>query len=176
MRVLTRSIARFVARWKSSRADQNVVRSSSNVRRKSVRIALPRNRRLRGSHKRHVAFPPRPAACAMDAAGSWGYSLGMSPEWNRKSILQFLAEGYTLGEAARLVGVHRQTLLRWRWDDPEFSEQVEDSLMKGKAERTFRLWLRHPFRGMRPPTGMGHGGKPIFTYGLEARSKGVPLR
>ena len=110
----------------------------------------------------------------MDADGSLGYSMGMSPEWNRKSILQFLAEGCTLGEAARLVGVHRQTLLRWRWDDPEFSDLVAESLAKGKVERTFRIWLRHPFRGKRPPTGKGHGGKPIFTYGLGARSRRSP--
>ena len=34
-----------------------------------------------------------------------------------------------------------------------------------KDERTFRLWLRHPFRGLRPPSGKGHGGKPRFAYG-----------
>ena len=95
----------------------------------------------------------------MDADGFLGHSMGMSPEWNRKSILRFLTEGCTLGEAARLVGVHRQTLLRWRWEDSEFSGLVAESLAKGKDERTFRLWLRHPFRGMRPPTGKGHGDR-----------------
>ena len=112
----------------------------------------------------------------MDADGSLGYSMGMSPEWNRRSILQFLAEGCTLGEAALLVGVHRQTLLRWRLVDPEFSELVAESLAKGKNERTYRMWLRHPFRGMRPPTGKGHGGKPIFAYGLGVRSKSSTRR
>jgi hypothetical protein len=91
--------------------------------------------------------------------------MGMSSNWNQKSVLRFLAEGCTLGEAARLVGVHRQTLLRWRWDNPEFSQLVTDALEVGKEERTFRLWIRHPFRGCRPPTGKGVGGKPRFNYG-----------
>jgi hypothetical protein len=101
----------------------------------------------------------------MDADGFLGYSMGMSPSWNRKSILRFLAEGCTLGEAARLVGVHRQTLLRWRWENAEFAERVAEALTKGKDERTFRLWLRHPFRGKRPPTCKSHGGQPRFSYG-----------
>jgi hypothetical protein len=101
----------------------------------------------------------------MDINRFLGYSIGMLSDWNRKSILRFLAEGCTFGEAARLVGVHRQTLLRWRWDDPEFSKLVLEAQEAGKDERTFRLWLRHPFRGLRPPTSKGNGGKPRFTYG-----------
>lgn len=101
----------------------------------------------------------------MDWDGCLGYSMSMSPDWNRRTILRFLAESCTLGEAARLVDVHRQTLLRWRWDDSEFSEQVAEALAKGKDERTYRMWLRHPFREMRPPTGKGHGGNPRFNYG-----------
>lgn len=101
----------------------------------------------------------------MDAESVLGYFKGMSPDWNRRTILRFLAEGCTLGEAARLVGVHRQTLLRWRGENTEFAERVSEALTKGKDERTYRMWLRHPFRGKRPPTGKGHGGKSRFTYG-----------
>jgi hypothetical protein len=57
---------------------------------------------------------PRAAARGVDGESVLGYFMVMSPEWNRRSILRFLAEGCTLDEAARLVGVHRQTLLRWR--------------------------------------------------------------
>ncbi len=165
MRVLTRSIARSVA-WKIvSRTGDEIFRSSSGIRRKSICRPLPCNGVLRGRHKSHVAFPPCPAACAMDSDGCLGYSLSMSADWNRKSILRFLGEGCTLGEAARLAGVHRQTLLRWRWESPEFAESVAVALATGKDERTYRMWLRHPFRGMRPPTGKGNGGSPRFTYG-----------
>jgi hypothetical protein len=57
---------------------------------------------------------------------------------------------------------------------PEFAEAVVAAREVGKNEREFRIWLRHPFRGKRPPTGKGHGGKPIFTWGLGARSRRSP--
>lgn len=89
----------------------------------------------------------------------------MELDQRMKLILRLLASGHTLGEAAVVASVHRQTLLRWRWDSPEYSNLVADALEKGKDERTYRLWLRHPFRGKRPPTGKGHGAKPRFAYG-----------
>jgi len=89
----------------------------------------------------------------------------MQLDWRMTLILRMLASGNTLGEAATTAGVHRQSLLRWRWEWPEFAELVAEALGKGKDERTFRLWLRHPFRGMRPPAGKGNGGKPRFSYG-----------
>lgn len=101
----------------------------------------------------------------MDANDHLGYSIGMPQDWNRRSVLRFLVEGCTLGEAAGLAGIHRQTLLRWRWDDPEFSKLVAEALDKGKDERAYRTWLRHPFRGKRPPTGKGTGGKPRYCHG-----------
>ena len=51
---------------------------------------------------------------------------------------------------------------------PEFADAVAVERAVGKDEREFRIWLRHPFRGKRPPTGKGHGGKPIFTWGHPA--------
>ena len=74
----------------------------------------------------------------------------------------FLAEGHTLGEAAERAGIHRQTLLRWRWESAAVAEQIEKALDAGQEERSYRLWLRHPFRGLRPPTGRGHGGMPAY--------------
>ena len=48
----------------------------------------------------------------------------------------------------------------------EFAQAVAEARLQGQAERTYRLWLRHPFRGKRPPTGKGHGGNPRFSYGV----------
>ncbi len=48
---------------------------------------------------------------------------------------------------------------------PEFRDAVATAREIGKDEREFKLWLRHPFRGLRPPNGEGEGGKPRFTYG-----------
>lgn len=89
----------------------------------------------------------------------------MEANHSMKLIPRLLASGHTLGEAAVVAGVHRQTLLRWRWENAEFAERVAEALTKGKDERTYRMWLRHPFRGMRPPTGKGNGGCPRFIYG-----------
>ena len=89
----------------------------------------------------------------------------MELDWRMDLILRMLAAGNTLGEAAKAAGVHRQSVLRWRWESPGFSGLVDEALEKGKAEREFRLWLRHPFRGCRPPTGKGFRGKPRFSYG-----------
>jgi hypothetical protein len=86
-------------------------------------------------------------------------------DWRRNLILRMLAAGNTLGEAATAAGIHRQTALRWRWQVPEFAESVVQALTTGKDERTFRLWLRHPRRGCRPPLGKGRGGKPRFSCG-----------
>lgn len=89
----------------------------------------------------------------------------MELDWRMRLILRMLASGNTLGEAAMGAGVHRQSLLRWRWCIPDFAQAVAAARETGKTERAYRLWLRHPFRGKRPPTGKGHGGKPRFTYG-----------
>jgi hypothetical protein len=101
----------------------------------------------------------------MDFAAVFVYPMGMVLDWKRRSILRFLAEGCTLGEAARLARIHRQTLLRWRWENPNFASMVDDALGQGREQRDYLLWLRHPFRGLRPPTGKGNGGKPRFSVG-----------
>lgn len=85
--------------------------------------------------------------------------------WHQDVILAKLREGLTYAEAAATVGIHRQTLWRWISDSEEFCDAVARARQASQPERSFRLWLRHPFRGKRPPMGKGHGCKPRFSYG-----------
>lgn len=86
----------------------------------------------------------------------------MSKNFSLEKIQGSLSAGDTLGEAAQASGIHRQTLLRWRWESAEVDAKIIEALELGRESRRFRLWLRHPFRGLRPPTGRGHGGKPAY--------------
>lgn len=86
-------------------------------------------------------------------------------DWKTKVILDKLAEGLTFAEAAAAAGISRRGLFKRRVASPAFDVAVLASREAGKEERTFRLWLRHPFRGLRPPAGKGHGGRPRSTYG-----------
>ena len=85
--------------------------------------------------------------------------------WQHRLILTKLREGCTSREAAATAGIHRQSFWRWVNGSQEFAAEVAQAREVGREERTFRLWLRHPFRGMRPPTGKGHGCKPAFMHG-----------
>lgn len=98
----------------------------------------------------------------------------MNCHWKYRFILRRLEEGYTLQQAAISEKISRQAIWKRMKSYPEFAEAVVAAREVGKGEREFRIWLRHPFRGKRPPTGKGHGGKPIFTYGLGARSRRTP--
>ena len=101
----------------------------------------------------------------MDLKPPLRYSRPMDFDWKGRVILEKLAEGCTLREAAAAAGVSRIAVW-YRCDaSPAFREAYLAARETGKDERTFRLWLRHPFRGKRPPTGKGHGGKPRFSYG-----------
>ena len=89
----------------------------------------------------------------------------METNWRDRLILSQLAEGATIKEATGAAGLTKQGLW-WRCKHlPDLAEAVTLARETGKAERTYRLWLRHPFRGKRPPAGKGKGGKPRFTYG-----------
>ena len=90
--------------------------------------------------------------------------VGNSP-WKFRAVARVLAEGCTLAEAAVVVRANPSTLWRWRRACAEFAAAVEVARAAGRAEREFRCWLRHPFRGLRPPAGRGHGGRPRFRYG-----------
>jgi hypothetical protein len=86
-------------------------------------------------------------------------------DWRHRIALRKLAEGGSYGEAAAAAGVSRISVWNWCQASPEFAQAVVAVREEGKAERRFRAWLAHPFRGLRPPTGRGHGGKPRFAYG-----------
>lgn len=86
-------------------------------------------------------------------------------DWRHRVILAKLAEGCTYAEAAGAADVSRITVWNWSQASPDFREAVAGARETGKQERDYRLWLRHPFRGLRPPKGKGNGKKPRFTYG-----------
>ncbi len=86
-------------------------------------------------------------------------------DWRAQVILQKLTEGCLYREAAAAAGMTKQGLW-WRMGaHPGFREAVAAAREEGKNERALRKWLAHPRRGMRPPAGRGHGGKPAFRYG-----------
>jgi len=85
-------------------------------------------------------------------------------DWRANVILEKLREGCLFREAAEAAGISRRAVLKRMHRSPAFAAAVAEARATGEAERTYRLWLRHPFRCRRPPT-RGHGGKPRFTYG-----------
>ena len=89
----------------------------------------------------------------------------MNLDWRGNLILAKLTEGNTYRESALSAGISRQALWKRIQACPAFATAVENARKMGQAELAFRLWLRHPFRGMRPPAGKGHGGQPRFSYG-----------
>ena len=89
----------------------------------------------------------------------------MNFDWRGRLILRKLAEGCTIRESAAEIGITRQAVLKRKNASPGFTQAVAVAREVGKDERTFRLWLRHPCRGKRPPTGKGHGGTPRFAFG-----------
>ena len=101
----------------------------------------------------------------MDFQASLWQSPRMEFDWRGRVILTKFTEGHTYREAARSAGISKQAVLKRMNASEGFREAVTAAREAGSAERTFRLWVRHPFRGLRPPTGKGHGGKPRFTYG-----------
>ena len=80
-------------------------------------------------------------------------------------ILQKLAEGLGVRQAAEAAGLTRQAVWLRTKRCPAFRDAVAAARKAGADERRYRCWLRHPFRGKRPPTGKGHGGRPAFRYG-----------
>jgi hypothetical protein len=68
----------------------------------------------------------------------------MELDWRHRLALQMLASGNTLGEAATASGVHRQSLLRWRWESPDFAQAVTAAREAGGDERRYRAWLHTP--------------------------------
>lgn len=62
-------------------------------------------------------------------------------EARKAVVLELLAEGCNLREAAAALGIHRGTIRRWRLADPEFAAGVRTAFkanvesLKGEAER-----------------------------------------
>jgi hypothetical protein len=89
----------------------------------------------------------------------------MEFDWRARTIITKLQEGCTIMEAAKVAGITKQAILKRRNASPAFAQAVAAERETGSSERRYRAWLRHPFRGKRPPTGSCHGGKPAFRYG-----------
>lgn len=88
--------------------------------------------------------------------------------WRRRVVLRKIAEeGATFPEAAKAAGVCRQRILKWRNRDPAFDALVQQARGIGAEKREHLLWLRHPFRGKRPPRAAGaRGGYPVPKFGV----------
>ena len=82
----------------------------------------------------------------------------MNFDWRHGIILAKLTEGCTYGEAASVAGISRQAVWKRMAACLEFAAAVRQAREAGQIERRFRARLHHPFRGLRPPTGKGHGG------------------
>jgi hypothetical protein len=86
-------------------------------------------------------------------------------DYRHRLIVAKLQEGCGYAQAAAAAGVHRQSLWRWVSGSTEFAAAVAAAYSIGRDEREYRLWLRHPFRGKRPPASKMHGGQPKYSYG-----------
>jgi hypothetical protein len=63
-------------------------------------------------------------------------------------VVERLAQGFSLGDAARCAGLNRTTVFRWRRDDPEFEARVMAALEDGldAAEDAIRRHWRRDWR------------------------------
>ena len=95
----------------------------------------------------------------------WGSFDAMTTDWRHRLIISKLIEGYTTNQASAAAGVTKMAVWQWRQAMPDFAQAVTAARELGRDERTFRLWLRHPFRGKRPPTGKDTRSTPRFRYG-----------
>lgn len=84
-----------------------------------------------------------------------------------ESLLIAARRGLTHGQAARIGGIHRATLYRWLAADPDFAARYARAREHGSARRDYLRWLRHPFRGYRPPT--GKRTRPFPRYGMPSK-------
>lgn len=76
--------------------------------------------------------------------------------WNEEAeleriILNAISQGYTKSKAAERAGIHRSTLFRWLDRKKDFADAFAKAWKAGSERRSFLLWLKHPFRGKRPP-------------------------
>lgn len=76
-------------------------------------------------------------------------------------MLQLFRDGLTFKEVAGAIGITVRAIYN-RMEVTAFAEAVAEAREAGRPNRERLIWYRHPFRGKRPPTGKGHGGKPRF--------------
>ena len=77
-------------------------------------------------------------------------------------ILRLIREGNTYEDVAFTLRISRQAIHRRIQRNPDFATAIAKAREEGRPNRERHQWYRHPFRGKRPPTGKGHGGKPRF--------------
>jgi len=66
-------------------------------------------------------------------------------------FLHKLRWGYSLARSARWAGVHPKTVQRWLKTDRSFLDATVQALIEGSPRAEWVSWMKHPFRGMRPP-------------------------
>ncbi|MFT6575070.1 MAG: hypothetical protein ACJA16_003267 [Akkermansiaceae bacterium] len=81
----------------------------------------------------------------------------------KEMAIAHAAAGATKTGAARSAGVARRTLYRWLDADLDLLMEFHAAWTAAEKKRTYRLWLNHPFRGLRPPTGKGTRSRPRFS-------------
>lgn len=89
-------------------------------------------------------------------------------DWPERALLRKLLNGGTFSEAAKEGKISRATLWRRCRDCPSFAALVAQARLLGEKRRRYLGWLRHPFRGRRPPvTGGGtmRVGSPKWSHG-----------
>ena len=84
-------------------------------------------------------------------------------ETRKQKALAAILSGSTKKDAARAAGIDRKTLYRGLDADLDFLMEFDAAWTRGEQKRTYRLWLNHPFRGLRPPTGRGTRSRPRFS-------------
>lgn len=101
----------------------------------------------------------------MDGMADFGQSIAMNKSWKYLVVLEGLMRGCTFQQAARRSSLSRQAIWKRMKRDAAFSQEVTVAREEGRKLREYLIWVLHPFRGRRPPTGKGHGGLPRFRYG-----------
>lgn len=78
----------------------------------------------------------------------------------KAAVIDKVLSGATKSGAA---GIDRKTLYRWLDADLDFLIEFDAAWTAAEKKRTYLLWLNHPFRGLRPPTGKGNRARPRFS-------------
>jgi hypothetical protein len=108
-----------------------------------------------------LTFPPRPGTETRQTH-DFGQIYPMAFDIRARLILRLIREGNTYVDVAFTLRISRQAIHRRIQRNPDFATAIAEAREEGRPNRERGLWYWHPFRGKRPPTGKGHGGKPRF--------------